>query len=157
MRVYIRRINMQAILAVGDNNEFGLKGGLPWGHNAIDLSHFKEKTLGKTLLCGKSTYNSLPPSVFKGRFVKMVKRGDYIFEGDTSNSIIIGGTSLLTLENLELCDTIWITRIKGTFKADTYLEWNKRLSFYMFIERHNEVIYEDDSITITESRRQSNE
>ena len=145
---------MQAILAVGDNNEFGFKGGLPWGHNAKDLAHFKEKTLGKTLLCGKNTYNSLPPSVFKGRVVKMVKRGDYIFEGDTSNSIIIGGTSLLTLENLELCDTIWITRIKGTFKADTYLEWDKSGSFYMFIERHNEVIYEDDSITITESRRQ---
>ena len=92
---------MQAIFARGINQEFGLKGDLPWGYNAIDLAHFKEKTLGKTLLCGKNTYNALPAAVFEGRTVKMVGRGDDIFEGDHSNSIIIGGTSLLTLENLE--------------------------------------------------------
>ena len=70
---------MQAIFARGIiNQEFGLKGGLPWGHNAKDLAHFKDKTLGKTLLCGKNTYNSLPAAVFKGRTVKMVERGEDI-------------------------------------------------------------------------------
>ena len=144
---------MQAIYAVGDNGAFGLEGGLPWGHNAKDLEHFKDKTLGKTLLCGKHTYNSLPKAVFKGRTVKLVERGDDIFEGDHSNSIIIGGASLLTLDNLERCDIIWKTRVKGTFEADTYLKLDYSDEFWVFIDRINEVIYNDDTIKIIESSK----
>jgi dihydrofolate reductase len=144
---------MQAIYAVGNNGEFGLEGGLPWGHNAKDLEHFKAKTLGKILLCGKHTYDSLPKAVFKGRTVKLVERGDDIFEGDHSNSIIIGGASLLTLDNLERCDTIWKTRVKGTFEADTYLKLDYSDEFWVFIARINEVIYNDDTIKIIESSK----
>ncbi len=144
---------MQAIYAVGDNEEFGLEGGLPWGKNAKDLEHFKAKTLGKKLLCGKNTYESLPKAVFKGREVVQVNRGDDIFEGDHSNSIIIGGTSLLTLENLERCDTIWKTRVKGTFEADTYLQLDWEDRFWVFVDRINEVLYKDDTISIVESSK----
>ena len=144
---------MQAIYAVGDNGSFGLEGGLPWGHNAKDLEHFKAKTLGKILLCGKHTYDSLPKAVFKGRTVKLVERGDDIFEGDHSNSIIIGGASLLTLDNLERCDIIWKTRVKGTFEADTYLKLDYSDEFWVFIARINEVIYNDDTIKIIESSK----
>ncbi len=144
---------MQAIYAVGDNEEFGLEGGLPWGHNAKDLEHFKAKTLGKVLLCGKNTYNSLPKAVFKGRTVKLVERGDDIFEGDHSNSIIIGGASLLTLDNLERCDTIWTTHVKGTFEADTYLNFDHVDKFWIFIDRTNEVLHEDGFIKIVESNK----
>jgi len=144
---------MQAIYAVGDNGAFGLEGDLPWEHNAKDLEHFKAKTLGKILLCGKHTYDSLPKAVFKGRTVKLVERGDDIFEGDHSNSIIIGGASLLTLDNLERCDIIWKTRVKGTFEADTYLKLDYSDEFWVFIARINEVIYNDDTIKIIESSK----
>jgi dihydrofolate reductase len=144
---------MQAILAVADNGEIGFKGGLPWGYNAKDLAHFKEQTLGKTLLCGKTTYNGLPAAVFKGRTVKMVRREDTvdggIFEGDTSNSFIIGGASLFTLENLDKCETIWLTRVKGTFEADTYLGPDVRIT--LFMNRENIVVYEDEDIKIIKS------
>ena len=116
---------MQAIFAVGDTGEFGFEGELPWDEIPEDLAHFKEKTLGKVLLCGKNTYNGLPKAVFKGRTVKMVKRMDDIFEGDHSNSIIIGGASLLTQENLSRCDTIWMTRVVGSYVADTHLDLTK--------------------------------
>ena len=139
---------MQAIFARGINQEFGLKGDLPWGYNAIDLAHFKEKTLGKTLLCGKNTYNALPAAVFKGRTVKMVGRGEDIFDGDHSNSIIIGGTSLLTLYNLERCDTVWTTHVKGVFEADTYLNGDEMCVFESGCL--TEVLHDDEDIRIEE-------
>ena len=148
---------MQAILAVADDGGIGFKGGLPWGYNAKDLAHFKEKTLGKTLLCGKNTYNGLPSAVFKGRTVKMVSREDTVdgglFEGDTSNSFIIGGTSLFTLENLERCDTIWLTYVNGTFEADTYLGLGLDLDdkVILFMNRENIRVYEDEDIKIIKS------
>ena len=141
---------MQAILAVGDNGEIGFKGGLPWGFNAKDLAHFKEKTLGKILLCAKTTYEGLSAAVFKGRTVKMVGRDTVaggLFEGDTSESFIIGGSSLFTLENLDKCDIIWLTRVKGTFEADTYLDARVTL----FMGRENIVTYEDEDIKIIKS------
>jgi len=144
---------MQAILAVADDGGIGFKGGLPWGYNAKDLAHFKEKTLGKTLLCGKNTYNGLPSAVFKGRTVKMVSREDTVdgglFKGDTSNSFIIGGTSLYTVENLKGCEVIWLTRVKGTFEADTYLDPDVRLT--LFMNRENITVYEDEDIKIIKS------
>ena len=144
---------MQAILAVADDGGIGFKGGLPWGYNAKDLAHFKEKTLGKTLLCGKNTYNGLPSAVFKGRTVKMVSREDTvdggIFEGDTSNSFIIGGTSLYTVGNLKECEVIWLTCVKGTFEADTYLGTDVRIT--LFMNRENITVYEDEDIEIIKS------
>jgi dihydrofolate reductase len=150
---------MEAIFAIGSNFEFGYKGELPWGYIPKDLKHFKDKTLGKVLLCGKNTYNNLPKEVFEGRTVKMVTREDTVdgklFEGDHSNSVIIGGTSLLTLDNLEKCDTVWMTQVKGTFEADTYLGWSHNDLFWFWTDRLNSVCYEDEAISIHESIRLS--
>lgn len=111
---------MEAIFATGINGEFGLEGGLPWSHIPEDMQFFKDTTTGKICLCSKKTYESLPP--LKNRTVKMVTRENNIFKGDTSDSIIIGGTSLLTVDNLKKCDTIYHTLVLGSFEADTFID-----------------------------------
>lgn len=113
-------ILMEAIFASGLNGEFGFEGRLPWEHIPEDMKFFKETTMGKVLVCGKNTYESLPP--LKGRTLELVSRRDDIFKGDTSQRIIIGGTSLLTVDNLKKCDTIYHTLVLGSFEADTFID-----------------------------------
>lgn len=54
------------IVAVGANNEIGVKGQLPW-HISEDLRYFKEKTLGCPVIMGRTTYFSLPKRPLPGR------------------------------------------------------------------------------------------
>lgn len=54
------------IVALDKNNCIGRKGDIPW-RIPEDLSYFKEKTEGKTVIMGKGTWDSLPYKPLKGR------------------------------------------------------------------------------------------
>ena len=43
---------ISAIYAVSENDAIGNKNDLPW-HLPADLQHFKQKTLGKTVIMGR--------------------------------------------------------------------------------------------------------
>lgn len=58
---------MKAIIAVNNVGMIGLKNSLPWPPNKEDFKHFKEKTLGGTLLVGYNTHQTLP--ILKGRVI----------------------------------------------------------------------------------------
>nr|AIA16466.1 Dihydrofolate reductase [uncultured bacterium] len=45
-------------VAVSENNVIGKNNDLPW-HLPEDLKHFKELTLGKTVLMGRKTFESI--------------------------------------------------------------------------------------------------
>ncbi len=51
--------NITLIAAVGKNLELGKNNDLIW-HIKEDLSFFKEMTMGKPIIMGKNTYDSLP-------------------------------------------------------------------------------------------------
>jgi dihydrofolate reductase len=46
------------VVAIADNGVIGRAGGLPW-HLPDDLKHFKAVTLGKPLLMGRRTFESI--------------------------------------------------------------------------------------------------
>ena len=46
---------ISAILAIGNDNEIGLNGGLPW-KSRDDLKHFKALTTNHCILMGYNTY-----------------------------------------------------------------------------------------------------
>ena len=46
------------IVAAADNNVIGRNNALPW-HLPADLQHFKRKTLGKPILMGRKTFESI--------------------------------------------------------------------------------------------------
>ncbi len=48
-----------AIVAVAKNGVIGARGGLPWRISG-DLKHFKALTMGKPLILGRRTFESLP-------------------------------------------------------------------------------------------------
>ena len=49
---------ISAILAIGNDNEIGLNGSLPW-KSKEDLKHFKSITTGHCVIMGYNTYQSI--------------------------------------------------------------------------------------------------
>ena len=68
---------MRAILAVNNLSYIGLDSGLPWRCKA-DFKHFKEMTMGCTLLVGYNTFQTLPP--LKGREIILFGRDTFALE-----------------------------------------------------------------------------
>ncbi|MDP2909593.1 MAG: dihydrofolate reductase, partial [bacterium] len=46
------------IAAVGKNNVLGIKNSLPW-HLPADFKHFKGLTIGKPIVMGQKTFESI--------------------------------------------------------------------------------------------------
>ncbi len=49
---------LAVIVAAASNNVIGRDGGLPW-HLPADLKHFRDITMGKPMLMGRKTYDSI--------------------------------------------------------------------------------------------------
>jgi dihydrofolate reductase len=49
---------LTAVVAVAENGTIGRAGGLPW-HLPADLAHFKAMTLGRPILMGRRTFDSI--------------------------------------------------------------------------------------------------
>ena len=54
------------VVAVSKNGVIGREGGLPW-HISSDLKRFKEITMGKPVVMGRKTWDSLPRKPLPGR------------------------------------------------------------------------------------------
>jgi dihydrofolate reductase len=51
-------MRVSLVVAIADNGVIGLSGGLPW-HLPDDLKHFRILTLGKSVLMGRRTFESI--------------------------------------------------------------------------------------------------
>lgn len=126
---------VRAIVAMGRGNEIGFHGDMPW-HIPEDLRHFKELTLGHTVIMGRATWQSLPKRPLPGRNnIVLSRRPDFMAEGaDIATSIgaavaicpppevpyIIGGGKVYEAA-MPLLTRIDVTRIDATFpEADTF-------------------------------------
>ena len=104
---------MKAIAAMAENRAVGKNGGLPWPSIKEDFKWFKEFTMGKNLVVGHSTFQTLPP--LKGRNIYFISRpksktpdeipiGDYRYHVNSHGTIgrrlcyyqeaIYGGTTV---------------------------------------------------------------
>jgi dihydrofolate reductase len=50
---------LSLVVAVARNGVIGRDGGLPWRHSG-DLKHFRQVTMGKPVVMGRKTWDSLP-------------------------------------------------------------------------------------------------
>ena len=62
-------MDIKAIVARSENNVIGKNNSIPW-HYSKDLKHFKQSTMGDTLVMGRRTYES--PGTYPGREVIVV-------------------------------------------------------------------------------------
>ena len=120
MCVYMAKgISLAIVVAVADNGVIGAEGGLPWNISA-DLKRVKELTVGKPLLMGRKTYDSI------GRFVEALHYASEIaVEMDTDQIIAFGGESIYR-EALPYADRIYKTEVHCSPVGDTYFpQYNK--------------------------------
>jgi dihydrofolate reductase len=69
------------VVARADNGVIGRDGGLPW-HLPADLKHFKRLTVGKPVVMGRKTFESIGKPL-PGRHNIVLTRSDWTAEGVT--------------------------------------------------------------------------
>lgn len=137
------------ISAMSQNRVIGKNGQLPW-HLPADLKHFKEKTVGKPIIMGRKTFDSIK-NPLPGRHNIVLTR-DQRFEplgctivstvekalevaGDVEEIMIVGGETIYRLF-LPKATRIYLTVIEQDFEGDTYFpEWGQHWKI-VSVEKH---------------------
>lgn len=122
------------VVAHDDNLVIGHNNQLPW-HLPEDLAYFKEVTMGKPMIMGRNTFESIGRPLTGRENIVITRNKSYQREGihtvhsmeqalDLARSyhsdvMVIGGASIFK-EQLPLADTLYITEIHAEFEGDTY-------------------------------------
>jgi dihydrofolate reductase len=115
------------VFAVARNRVIGRKGGLPWRISS-DLKRFKQITMGKPVIMGRKTWESLPRRPLPGRLnIVITRHRDYRAEGAvvmasidqaiacarearTDEVCVIGGSDIFR-QFLPLADRLYLTEV----------------------------------------------
>jgi dihydrofolate reductase len=134
-------------VAVADNGVIGKGNDLPW-HLPEDLKHFKQLTLGKAVLMGRKTFDSifarLNGPLPNRKNIIITRQPDYtapegvlVFHSlqeaikDAPEDIYVIGGAEIFKQALPYCEKAYITHIHGDYEGDAYLpeidwsEWKK--------------------------------
>jgi dihydrofolate reductase len=129
------------VAAVADNGVIGRAGRLPW-HLPDDLRHFKGVTLGKPVLMGRHTFESIGRAL-PGRRNLVLTHGsgageagvEYVADltaalertHGAAEICVIGGAQLYAL-TLPLCTRMYLTRVHAQVEGDVLfpaVDWNE--------------------------------
>lgn len=119
------------IVAVSENGIIGAKGELPWRLPA-DLKRFRARTLGKTLVLGRRTYETLKGPLPGRRLVVVTRRLDFdpkdarraatldeALQGCAGEEeVMIGGGEEIYRLAIPRADRIDLTMIHASFDGD---------------------------------------
>jgi len=125
------------IVAMASNRIIGRDGGMPW-HLPADLRHFKQTTLGKPLIMGRKTFQSIgrplpgrtniivtrdPDFAAEGTvtardFDDALDRARKIAQADGVDEIMIGGGGEIYARALPVADRIYLTEVAGNVDGD---------------------------------------
>jgi len=126
-------VSVALVVAIADNGVIGRDGGLPWSL-PDDLKHFKAVTLGKPVLMGRRTFESIgkplpgrrnlvmsrePPQGAAGiEYVQSVEAARQLVCG-VQELCVIGGAQIFALA-LALTTRIYLTRVHASIHGDVY-------------------------------------
>lgn len=123
------------IAAAGLNNELGKGNAMLW-HLPDDFKRFRKITTGHPIIMGRKTFESFPKPLPKRQHIIISRNSDYKVDHPDCTVVhslekaleraaghdtvfIIGGGEIYR-QALPYCDTIELTRVDGSFEADTY-------------------------------------
>ena len=127
-------MKVSMIVAASANNVIGADGGLPW-RLSEDLRRFKEITMGKPMIMGRLTFESIGKALPGRRSIVLTRQADYEAEGcdvvatpdaalelacDADEVMIIGGGTVYE-QMLPMTDRIYLTRVHSEIDGDTFL------------------------------------
>ncbi|QLB16150.1 dihydrofolate reductase [Mannheimia varigena] len=133
-------MKISVIVARTKNKVIGKDNQMPW-HLPVDLAWFRQNTVGKPVIMGRKTYESigrlLPkrPNIILSRSGFEVE-GAYSAESleqavelakifaNSDEIMIIGGGELFK-QALPQADTLYLTEIQAEIEGDTFFEFNE--------------------------------
>jgi dihydrofolate reductase len=124
---------LTAVFAASENNVIGRDNAMPW-HLPADLAHFKRVTMGKPILMGRRTYESIGRAL-PGRRNLVLSRREFSAPGvetvrsvDEALALVAGEPELVNIGGAEAfrltlprTGRIYLTRIHAVLEGDTYL------------------------------------
>ena len=123
------------IAAVGEGNELGKDGELPW-HLPDDFKYFKATTTGHPMIMGRKTFDTFPRPLPNRKHLIITRDTVYSVPHESCEVVhsleaalrapsenekvfVIGGGEIYR-QALPLATRIELTRVHGTFEADTF-------------------------------------
>jgi len=158
-----------SIVAVMDEHRgIGKDGRIPW-HIREDLIRFKNLTLGKTVIMGRKTFESVlayyaksknpipnrkhivvthdmnyQPTIPNSYVTHSIEEALELAKKIETQEVIISGGGQLFSQGIQYADKLYLTIVKGTFDADTYFPDYSRFSTVV-----SSVQKQDDRYTFT--------
>lgn len=149
--------NIALIVAMAENQVIGKDNQLPW-HLPGDLGYFKRTTLGKPVIMGRKTYESIGRPLPGRPNIVITRQGDWHAEGVTvCNSLdgaisvaqnlvaslavdeimVIGGGDLYR-QALPLANRLYLTKVHAAVEGDAYFPIIEQQSWQQISEeRHS--------------------
>jgi len=126
-------MTLSIVVAMGARRVIGNRNALPW-HLPADLAHFKAITMGKPILMGRRTHESIGRPLPGRTNIVITRNRDYTAEGCSvvhsleeamqtvagSGEIMIIGGAELYRQALPQVDILYLTCVEGEFEGDTF-------------------------------------
>lgn len=139
-------MKISAVVAMSENRAIGLDNQMPW-HLPDDLRWFRRQTVGKPVIMGRKTYDSIGKPLPKRRNILLTrdrklavskaiithsKRDALLACGDVPEICVIGGEEIYRLFLPEL-NRIYLTVVNAEVEGDAFLpefegEWEESFS-----------------------------
>ncbi|MDJ0904910.1 MAG: dihydrofolate reductase [Woeseiaceae bacterium] len=122
------------IVAASANNVIGKQGDLPW-RLSDDLKRFKALTMGKPIVMGRKTWESIGRPLPGRQNIVITRQEDFVAggcdvvaspeaaidaAGDAEEIMIIGGSHIYEAF-LPVAGRIYLTRVEADIEGDAYL------------------------------------
>ena len=169
-------ICLSFVVAVAENGVMGARNQLPWRLPA-DLKLFKQLTMGKPIVMGRRTYDSIGRPL-PGRLNIVISRNEGLrlegsvvvnsleaalaAAGNVPEIVIIGGAEIYR-QALPRVDTIHLTRVHAQLPGDTFFptldeeEWRQEVVSYHAADEQHAHAFSYVRLTRKQPRRASPE
>ncbi len=126
-------MRLSMIAAMDRNRLIGNRNQLPW-HLPADFAHFKALTMGKPVLMGRKTFESIGRPLPGRRNIVLTRNADLHLEGveilnslsglethfDDSVELMVIGGSRLYRQLLPVAERLYLTEVDGEFDGDAW-------------------------------------
>lgn len=128
------------VLAMAENGVIGKDGAIPW-HIGEDMKRFKALTLGKPVVMGRKTWDSLPRKPLRERSnivvthqtgwaaegaIRAVSFDDALTKAGAAAEVMVIGGGEIYREAMPRADRIELTQVHRVFEGDARLAFDQR-------------------------------
>lgn len=140
-----------SLIAAMDNNHLiGRENGLPW-HLPADFAHFKQVTMGKPVVMGRKTYESIGRPL-PGRLNIVISRSGFMADGITvvdsieaalqavgnvEEVMIIGGANLYN-QMIKQASKMYLTHVNADCEGDAWFPEINKDDWDVVSQQHHE-------------------